>query len=175
VWTLLACSSVALALGNLPLFRRRQFRRAAEIRTRRDDRRRRTERAGRSLAQGTLHRSALRARLFRLVLERITPEGPKGPQTNNAQISRSLWSRTIKVTDFAGSHGACLGARRGTGQSEPSLRGANASEFHEHSRKPESGHAQLFFLVAADQAELEKEVSDFNGTLFWSSRSWGSG
>ncbi|HWE06485.1 MAG TPA: HAMP domain-containing sensor histidine kinase [Rhizomicrobium sp.] len=97
----------------------------------------------------------------------ITPEGPKGPQTNDAQISRSLWDRTIKVADFRRSRTLVWG--HGEGPDNQKLRFvAQRIEFPVTPGEPKAGMRSFSLLVAGDEAELEKEVSDFNGTLFWS-------
>jgi signal transduction histidine kinase len=97
----------------------------------------------------------------------ITREGPKGPETNNAQISRSLYDHLVKVTDFRKSRELVWG--HGEGPDNQDLRFvAQRIEFPVTPGEPKAGMRSFSFLVAADQAELEKEVSDFNGTLFWS-------
>ncbi|HEY2446979.1 MAG TPA: HAMP domain-containing sensor histidine kinase [Rhizomicrobium sp.] len=97
----------------------------------------------------------------------ITPEGAGGPQTNNAQISRSLWDRTIKVTDFRTSKGLVWG--HGQGPDNQNLRFvAQRIEFPVTPGVPKAGMRSFSFLIAGDEAELEREVANFNGTLFWS-------
>ncbi|MGH6877313.1 MAG: hypothetical protein ACREHV_08040, partial [Rhizomicrobium sp.] len=97
----------------------------------------------------------------------ITPEGPKGPLTSNAQISRSLWDRTIKVTDAHFSRGTTWG--HGEGPESQRLRFvAQRIEFPVQPGAPKEGMRAYSFLVAADVTEVEDEVAKFNGTLIWS-------
>jgi signal transduction histidine kinase len=97
----------------------------------------------------------------------ITPEGPSGPQTNNAQISRSLWDRTVKVTDSRTQKTLVWG--HGQGPDNQSLRFvARRIEFPVTPGVPKAGMRSFSFLVAGDEAQLEAEVTRFNGTLFWS-------
>ncbi|HEY6578341.1 MAG TPA: sensor histidine kinase, partial [Rhizomicrobium sp.] len=97
----------------------------------------------------------------------ITPETPKGPLTGNAQISRSLWDRTIKVADSHSSHGTTWG--HGEGPENQRLRiVAQRIEFPVQPGAPKDGMRAYSFLVAADVTEVENEVAKFNGTLIWS-------
>ncbi|HEX4077251.1 MAG TPA: sensor histidine kinase [Rhizomicrobium sp.] len=95
----------------------------------------------------------------------ITPVGPKGPLTNNAQISRSLWDRTIKVTDSWSGHGTTWG--HGEGPEGQRLRlVAQRIEFPVQPGSPKDGMRAYSFLVAADVTEVENEVAKFDTTLF---------
>ena len=95
----------------------------------------------------------------------ITPLGPGGPLTNNAQISRSLWDRTIKVTDSWASHGTTWG--HGEGPEGQRLRlVAQRIEFPIQPGSPKDGMRAYSFLVAADVTEVESEVARFDTTLF---------
>jgi signal transduction histidine kinase len=97
----------------------------------------------------------------------ITPEGPKGALTTSTQISRSLWDRTIRITDSRPSRGATWG--HGTGPENQQLRFvAQRIEFPVQTGAPKQGMRAYSFLVAADVTEVENEVAKFNGTLIWS-------
>lgn len=97
----------------------------------------------------------------------ITPEGPKGPLTNLAQISRSLYDHMITVTDFKTSHGLVLG--HGEGPDGQRLRFiARRIEFPISPATPKGPTRGYSLLIAADVAQVENEVARFNGILFWS-------
>ena len=98
----------------------------------------------------------------------IVPQGPKGPQPQSAQISRSLFDRTIKITDSRAEPGGLVWGH-GTGPEDKPLRFVSQHvEFPiKATRDPNDNRAYLF-LVAADVSEVENEVSRFNGTLIWS-------
>lgn len=97
----------------------------------------------------------------------IAPEGPQGPRFNDAQISRSLFDRTIKITDSRLISGLTWG--HGEGPEGKTLR--FVSQIIEFPAQPKAGpdapHA-FQFIVAADISVVENEVSQFNGTLIWS-------
>jgi len=97
----------------------------------------------------------------------ITPLGPKGPLTNDAQISRSLFDHPINVTDFHAEHGVTTG--HGEGPDGQRLRFvAQRIEFPVSAQAPKGAMHVFSFLVAADVTAVENEVAKFNGTLFWS-------
>jgi signal transduction histidine kinase len=97
----------------------------------------------------------------------IVPEGPKGPRVGDAQISRSLFDRTIKVTDSRTAAGVTWG--HGDGPEEQHLRFVSQRiEFPPQPKALPGAPRSFQFLVAADITVLENEVSRFNGTLIWS-------
>jgi signal transduction histidine kinase len=98
----------------------------------------------------------------------ITPEGPKGPLTNLAQISRSLWDRTIsKVTDSRTSRNLLWGHAEGPdGQRLRFV--ARRIEFPVSPAAPKGPTRAFSLLIAADVSQVENEVAKFNGILFWS-------
>jgi len=97
----------------------------------------------------------------------ITPLGPKGPVTRDAQISRSLWDRTIRITDSNKSRDVTWG--HGEGPDAQRLRFvAQRIEFPAPPGAPKGAMRVYSFLVAADVTEVEAEIAKFNGTLFWS-------
>jgi signal transduction histidine kinase len=97
----------------------------------------------------------------------ITPEGPKGPETNDAQISRSLFDRTVKVTDFWSRGTLTWG--HGEGPEGQRLRFVAERIEFPVSGTPEKNDTRAYsFLVAADVTEVETEVANFEGTLIWS-------
>jgi signal transduction histidine kinase len=104
----------------------------------------------------------------------ITPMGPKGPLTNEAQISRSLFDRTIKVTDFRNERDVTWG--HGEGPDRQHLRFvAQRIEFPAAPGTPKNNLRGFSFLTAADVTEVENEVAKFNGTLIWSFAIFGLG
>ncbi|HLY06033.1 MAG TPA: sensor histidine kinase [Rhizomicrobium sp.] len=111
----------------------------------------------------------------------ITPEGPKGPLTNLAQISRSLWDRfltfgqpvrtvgtaSLRVTDFKTSRDLEWGHAEGPdGQRLRFV--ARRIEFPVSPAAPKGPTRAFLLLIAADVAQVENEVAKFNGILFWS-------
>jgi signal transduction histidine kinase len=98
----------------------------------------------------------------------IVPEGPKGPLTSDAQISRSLWDHPpIRVTDYRVSKGLTWG--HGEGPDGQNLRVvAQRIEFPPSASQPKSAPRVFTMLVAGDVSVMEKSVADFNGTLIWS-------
>jgi signal transduction histidine kinase len=97
----------------------------------------------------------------------ITPEGPKAPLTNLAQISRSLFDRTIKVTDFTRSRGLVWG--HGEGPDAQRLRFvARRIEFPAPAAAQKGATRAYSLLIAADVTQVEDEIVKFNGILFWS-------
>jgi signal transduction histidine kinase len=111
----------------------------------------------------------------------ITPEGPKGPLMNFAQISRSLWdhmfaigepgptyrSATLKVTDFENSRGLEWGHAEGPdGQRLRFV--SRRIEFPVSAAAPKGSTRVFSLMIAADVSQVENEVARFNGILFWS-------
>lgn len=95
----------------------------------------------------------------------ITPEGPKGPDTLHAQISRSLFDKVITITDSRKSHDVTWG--HGQGPDGQRLRFVSQRiEFPAAEQK--NAPSAYSFFVAADVSEVESEVAKFNGTLVWS-------
>jgi signal transduction histidine kinase len=97
----------------------------------------------------------------------IAPEGPRGPRLNDAQISRSLYQGTIKITDSHNVEGVTWG--HGEGPDEQRLRFVSRQiDFTpQPNAKADAPHA-FQFLVAADIKAVESEVDRFNSTLIWS-------
>ncbi|HEY3639245.1 MAG TPA: sensor histidine kinase [Rhizomicrobium sp.] len=97
----------------------------------------------------------------------IIPEGPKGPDTLHAQISRSLFDGLIRITDSRKQREVTWG--HGEGPDGQHLRIATQRiEFPSPPDAPKKTARAYTFLVAADIAEVEAEVAKFNGTLVWS-------
>ena len=95
----------------------------------------------------------------------IAPEGPKGPSLGDAQISRSLFDRTIRITD---SH-VTGGVTWGHGEGPEGQRLRFVSQHIEFPAQAKSNTPRAFqFLVAANVNVVEAEISRFNGTLIWS-------
>ncbi|HEX3429808.1 MAG TPA: sensor histidine kinase [Rhizomicrobium sp.] len=98
----------------------------------------------------------------------ITPEGPKGPLTDLAQISRSLWDHPgIRVADSIVSNGLVWG--HGLGPDGQRLRFvARRIEFPAQAGTPKNAPRAFSLLIAGDVTQVENEVAKFNGILFWS-------
>jgi signal transduction histidine kinase len=96
----------------------------------------------------------------------IIPEGPKGPDMQHAQISRSLFDGLIAVTDAKKRKDVTWG--HGDGPDGQHLRIVSQRiEFPPSPDAPKNMPRAYSFLVAADIAEVEAEVAKFNGTLVW--------
>lgn len=97
----------------------------------------------------------------------ITPLGPTGLLTSKAQISRSLYDKTIKITDVRADHNITWG--HGEGPDRQRLRFvAQRIEFPASPGAAGTAARAFLFLTAADVTEVENEVAKFNGTLIWS-------
>lgn len=97
----------------------------------------------------------------------IVPWSAQGPLLGDAQISRSLFDHTIKITDSRTSAGLTWG--HGEGPEDQRLRFVSQRiEFGGQSKAPPNAPRAFVFLVAADVGVVENEVDSFNGTLFWS-------
>jgi signal transduction histidine kinase len=97
----------------------------------------------------------------------ITPEGPKAPLTNLAQISRSLFDRTVKVTDFTLSRGLVWG--HGEGPDGQRLRFvARRIEFPVPAAAQKGATRAYSLMIAGDVTQVESQIVKFNGILFWS-------
>ena len=97
----------------------------------------------------------------------IAPEGPAGPSLKDAQISRSLFDRTIKITDSRNAAGVTWG--HAEGPDNQSLRFVSRRIEFPVSATPQKNDVRAYtFLVAADVTVVESEVARFNGTLVWS-------
>jgi signal transduction histidine kinase len=97
----------------------------------------------------------------------IAPEGPEGPRFNEAQISRSLFERTIRITDAHAMEGLTWG--HGEGPEGQHLRFVSRRiEFPAQAKSPPNTPHAFALLVAENVNVLEDEVSRFNGTLIWS-------
>ena len=97
----------------------------------------------------------------------ITPVGRKGPEPDNAQISRSLFDRAIRQSTFYRSGQQLWGY--GVGPDNQAVRIVSQRiEFPIAATKNPNDSRGYEFLVAGDQSEVEAEVQRFNGTLIWS-------
>jgi signal transduction histidine kinase len=98
----------------------------------------------------------------------IVPLGPHGPDPQGAQISRSLFDHTIKVTDARPAAGGLLWGH-GSGPEDQPLRFVSQHvEFPIKATRDPGDSRAYQFLVASDATQVEDEVSRFNGTLIWS-------
>lgn len=96
----------------------------------------------------------------------IVPEDPQGPRLSDAQISRSLFDRTIRVTDQSPKAGVIWG--HGQGPEGQVLRVVMRHIEFPAQAKLKRSPSKFEFLVAADVSVVEDQVSRFNGTLIWS-------
>lgn len=93
----------------------------------------------------------------------ITPLGSYGIE---AQSSRSLWDKTIAVTDMRTVDGVTYGYAEGP--EDQSLRVLERRiEFAAPAGQSTPNHAYMI-LVAGDQAQIATDSARFNGTLIWS-------
>jgi signal transduction histidine kinase len=98
----------------------------------------------------------------------MTPLGSKGAaDPNNSQISRSLFDRTIRVTDSYRIGQQVWG--HGVGPDDQNVRIVSQRiEFPIAATKSPNDTRAYNFLIAGDSSEVEAEVQRFNGTLIWS-------
>ena len=98
----------------------------------------------------------------------MTPVDAKGNvNPNNAQISRSLFDRTIRITDTYRIGQQIWG--HGVGPDDQVVRVVSQRiEFPIVATKNPNDARTYDFLVAGDMSEVEAEVQRFNGTLVWS-------
>jgi signal transduction histidine kinase len=97
----------------------------------------------------------------------IMPIDAKGADPNNSQISRSLFDRTIKITDSYRIGQQNWG--HGVGPDDQNVRVVfQRIEFPVAATKNPNDMRAYNFLVAGDVSEVEAEVQRFNGTLIWS-------
>jgi signal transduction histidine kinase len=94
------------------------------------------------------------------------PIGPKGPILADAQISRSLFDGTIKISS-AQKIGPLT---QGTGEGPEGQTVRFISQrvvLPIPGAKPPNDARPFNFLVAGDESELQAEIDRFNGTLIW--------
>jgi signal transduction histidine kinase len=97
----------------------------------------------------------------------IVPWNAQGPLLDDAQISRSLFDHTIKITDSHLAAGLTWG--HGAGPENQRLRFVSQRiEFGAQPKASNNAPRAFVFLVAADVTVVEDEVDRFNGILFWS-------
>ena len=100
----------------------------------------------------------------------IVPEKPKG----DIQISRSLWDKAIKLTDFRMHNSIAWG--HGMGPENQNVRVvARRIEFPITATPQRDDVRAYVFLVGGNISELENEVSHFNTMLIWSFAIFGLG
>jgi signal transduction histidine kinase len=98
----------------------------------------------------------------------IAPEGPGGTRSTEAQISRSLWDRTIRLTD-SGVARAGMVWGRGEGPDNQHLRIVERRiVFPIVATKQPNDTRAYNFLVAGDASQMESEIARFDTMLFWS-------
>ncbi|MBV9571423.1 MAG: hypothetical protein JO056_09305 [Alphaproteobacteria bacterium] len=100
----------------------------------------------------------------------IVPEQPKG----DIRISRSLWDKAIRLTDFRMRNGIAWG--HGVGPEDTPLRvAARRIEFPITATPQRDDTRSYTFLVAGKMQEVQDEVAGFNTMLFWSFAIFGLG
>lgn len=94
----------------------------------------------------------------------IVPEQPKG----DIRISRSLWDKAIRLTDFQMRGGIAWG--HGIGPEDQRVRVvARRIEFPITATPQKSDMRVYTFLVGGNVSEVESEVANFNTLLIWAS------
>ena len=97
----------------------------------------------------------------------IVPEARKGEHPLEAQISRSLWDRTLKMTDSRTRKNLVWG--HALGPDNQSLRVVSQHIEFPILSTPNPGDRRSYtFVVAGDMSEVEADVARFDGTLIWS-------
>ena len=92
----------------------------------------------------------------------ITPE-----QKGDTQISRSLWDRAIKITNFRLRSGTVFGY--GTGPEDQPVRIAGRRIEFPITATPQPNDVRSYvFLVAGNEASVEAHVASFDTMLIWS-------
>ncbi|HSC17519.1 MAG TPA: ATP-binding protein [Rhizomicrobium sp.] len=100
----------------------------------------------------------------------IVPEQPKG----DIRISRSLWDKAIRLSDFRMRNNVAWGHGIGP-ESQPVRVVARRIEFP-ITATPQKGDVRVYtFLVGGNVSEVEAEVSAFNNMLFWAFAIFGLG
>lgn len=100
----------------------------------------------------------------------IVPEQPKG----DIRISRSLWDKAIRLTDFRMRSGVAWG--HGIGPEDQTVRiAARRIEFPIAATAAKNDVRVYTFLVAGNMSEIQNEVSNFNTMLIWSFAIFGLG
>ena len=100
----------------------------------------------------------------------IVPEQPKG----DIRISRSLWDKAIRLTDFDMHNGIAWG--HGIGPEDQKVRVvARRIEFPITATPKKTDVRVYTFLVGGNVSEVEAEVANFNTMLIWSFAIFGLG
>jgi signal transduction histidine kinase len=100
----------------------------------------------------------------------IVPEQPKG----DIRISRSLWDKAIRLTDFRMQNGIAWG--HGIGPEDQPVRVVARRIEFPITATPQKGDVRTYtFLVAGNMSELQTEVANFNTLLFWAFAVFGLG
>jgi signal transduction histidine kinase len=100
----------------------------------------------------------------------IVPEQPKG----DIRISRSLWDKAIRLTDFRMRNNIAWG--HGVGPEDQQVRVVARRIEFPITATPQKDDVRIYtFLVAGNVSEVETEVSNFNTMLIWSFAIFGLG
>ncbi|HEV2561907.1 MAG TPA: sensor histidine kinase [Rhizomicrobium sp.] len=98
----------------------------------------------------------------------IAPEGPGGTRSTEAQISRSLWDRTIKFADASAPRQGMVWGH-GAGPDNQHLRIVERRIVFPITATKQPGDTRGYnFLVAGDSSQMESEIARFDTMLFWS-------
>jgi len=92
---------------------------------------------------------------------------PDGAAPADTQISRSLWDKTIRITDSYKSGNLVWGHGIGP-ESKPVRVLMQHLEFPISATADPNDTVGYTFMVAGDVSEMENEVARFDGTLIWS-------
>ena len=104
----------------------------------------------------------------------IAPDHAGKPGIPDTQISRSLWDKSISITDTRERHGLVWG--HAVGPEDQHLRVVERHiDFPILQNGKTKGMQGYTFLVAGNLSEVDSDVSDFNGTLIWSFAVLGAG
>jgi signal transduction histidine kinase len=98
----------------------------------------------------------------------IVPEGPRGADLTHAQISRSLFDRTIKITDRQSAGGGVTWGHGMGPENRPVRFVSQHIEFPITATRNPADTRAYDFVVAGETRDVDAEVSRFNGTLIWS-------
>jgi signal transduction histidine kinase len=94
----------------------------------------------------------------------IVPEQPKG----DIRISRSLWDKAIRLTDFRMRSGVAWG--HGIGPEDQRVRVVARRIEFPITATPQKTDVRVYtFLVGGNVSEVESEVANFNTMLIWAS------
>ncbi len=98
----------------------------------------------------------------------IVPEGKNGAELGRAQISRSLFDRTIKIVDQRAAGGGVAWGHALGPEDKPLRFVSQHIEFPVTATRDPKDARAYDFVVASETAGVDAEVNRFIGTLVWS-------